>query len=89
MSKTKPKAPKRKDVELSLEKDFPLLYQINQLADDGILVFDLGKPRPIAIGIYHEIKARLEERGIEFRSYQLNRELKQYSQTYKYLKMQA
>lgn len=86
MSKNKPKALKRKDIELSLEKDFPLLYQINQLADDGILVFDLGKPRPIAIGIYHEIKARLEERGIEFRSYQLNRELKQYSQTYKYLK---
>ena len=86
MSKTKPKAPKRKDMELSLENDFPLLYKINQLADDGILVFDLVKPRPIAIGIYHEIKARLEERGIEFRSYQLNRELKQYSQTYKYLK---
>ena len=86
MTKTKPKAPKRKDMELSLENDFPLLYQINQLADDGILVFDLVKPRPMAIGIYHEIKARLEERGIEFRSYQLNRELKQYSQTYKYLK---
>lgn len=86
MSKIKPTTQKRKDTDLDLEKDFPLLYQINQLADDGVLVFDLVKPRPMAIGIYHEIKARLQERGIEFRTCQLSRELKRYSKTYKYLK---
>ena len=74
---------------LKIEKHLPLLHQINRPAEEGGLVFNTEKPIPLEIGIYHKAKKLLIERGVEFKSHQLNHQLKLYVNSYSYLKSAA
>lgn len=84
------KKPKKKITpKITLEQNFPLLHQVNTLAEDGLLIFDLLKPRPLSIGIYFQFKEMLKAREIEFSCRNLNNQLRIYTHRHQYLKSAA
>lgn len=89
MKKPVQKFKKKFKPQITLEQKYPLLHQINKVAEDGILIFDLAKTRPLSIGIYFQAKDALNERGIEFKCRSLNWQLRLYTHRHQYLKAAA
>lgn len=89
MKKPVQKFKKKFKPQVTLEQKYPLLHQINKVAEDGILIFDLAKTRPLSIGIYFQAKDVLNERGIEFKCRSLNWQLRLYTHRHQYLKSAA
>lgn len=89
MKKPVQKFKKKFKPQVTLEQKYPLLHQINKIAEDGILIFDLAKTRPLSIGIYFQAKDILNERGIEFKCRSLNWQLRLYTHRHQYLKSAA
>ncbi len=89
MKKPVQKFKKKFKPQVTLEQKYPLLHQINKVAEDGILIFDLAKTRPLSIGIYFQAKDVLNERGIEFKCRSLNWQLRLYTHRHQYLKAAA